>query len=424
MAKYNMSFRYNTDDARHLADAQHAHKLFTEHSFVFAPKTKFLYHVVFKLKDITVENLAPNTKEFDKEIGVLCKTIDLPGFKVSVDTKQQYNRKKNYQTRIDYDEVRAVFHDDNLGITTSMLREYYNFYYRDGQQNKLNYNTRDKYRAGVVKLRYGLDNDKTDTFFDFIRIYQISRKDWISYELINPILTGWNHDTLDYGDGSGMMENTINIAYEAVYYNNGDINTTRQAGGTVTFNGDQDEPVGFTSSETRYDVQHSPLISNGSYRDDGPQLKEPVVQTVPLVEYRQNDTAEPTANVNATRQRSAIVKNNTQTRTTRASSSRRNEPFDQPLPSSTIRQALENDPKLQNTLVSQSLYKGQVEGFDWQNADTFNDLPPSEQQAIKDQVIAQATSDDRSNPANLKSAALATTIIKGQQEAAARNGDF
>ena len=424
-----MSFRYNPDDARHLADARHAHKLFTENSFAFAPKNKFLYHVVFSPKGSIVNELAPNTfgtnEGFTREIGVLCKTIDLPGYKVSVDTKQQYNRKKNYQTRIDYDEVRAVFHDDNLGVTTTMLREYYNYYYRDGITDQTHYGTRDKYRDGSVRLRYGLDNGKRDSFFNSIKIYQITRKDWISYELVNPILTGWNHDTLDYADGSGMMENTINIAYEAVYYANGEINTSRQAGGTITFDGDQNEPVGFTSQKTRYDVQHSPLISNGTYQDRGPKLQDPVVQSVPDIEYRQNEGQAPSSDIDFSRKRTAIIKNNTQSSTTRArSSSNRNLSTDQPISSAQIKQALEDDPKLQNTLVSTSLYKGQVEGFDWQNADTFNDLPAEEQQAIKDQIISQATSDDRSDPANLKSAVLATNIIKGQQEAAARNGDF
>ena len=46
-----MSFKdpylFNSSNDVHLRDARHAHQLYTEHNFALAPKTKFLYHVVF-----------------------------------------------------------------------------------------------------------------------------------------------------------------------------------------------------------------------------------------------------------------------------------------------------------------------------------------------------------------------------------------
>lgn len=235
----------NVDLDVHLRDARHAHQLYTEHGFALAPKTKFLYHVVFQPFAAVGDATTVNSLKFQKEIGVLAKSVDLPQYRATVDNKQQYNRKKNIQTRIDYQDVTVRFHDDNNGLTRSMLEEYYRYYFRDGNNNPStgSFNPRDKYKTFVP--RYGLDNDKQSPFFAYIKIYQLARRNWFSYTLINPLITQWGHDTLDNSDGSGMMENSIVVAYEGVLYDHGTI--------------DGSEPAGFTSEETRYDNVPSPL---------------------------------------------------------------------------------------------------------------------------------------------------------------------
>ena len=59
----------------------------------------------------------------------------MPSFRASVENKQQYNRKKNVQTRVDYQDCRIAFHDDNTGVTRALLEEYYRYYFVDA--NKL-----------------------------------------------------------------------------------------------------------------------------------------------------------------------------------------------------------------------------------------------------------------------------------------------
>ena len=181
-----MSFKdqylFNTNMDVHLRDARHAHQLYTEHSFAVAPKTKFLYHVVFELYD-EVKVFGSNTDNFKKEIGVLVKQSDLPGYRVSIENKQQYNRKKNMQTRLDYEDVTIQFHDDNLGLTRGLLEDYYKYYFVDGNHNSNGsgfsqffnssaFNARDKYDTRVPN--YGLNNSKINPFFKFIRIYQLA----------------------------------------------------------------------------------------------------------------------------------------------------------------------------------------------------------------------------------------------------------
>ena len=121
-------YLYNIDLDVHLRDARHAHQLYTQHTFALAPKTKFLYHIVFDLYPEVGNSANNNTVRFKKEIGVLAQTADLPQYRVAVENKQQYNRKKNIQTRLDYQDITITFHDDNLGLTRGLLQDYYQYY--------------------------------------------------------------------------------------------------------------------------------------------------------------------------------------------------------------------------------------------------------------------------------------------------------
>jgi len=231
----------------HLRDARHAHQLFNEHNLALAPKTKFLYHVLFTPMPEVGNSANSNTFKFQKEIGVLVKSADLPSYRISVENKQQYNRKKNVQTRIDYQDVNIVLHDDNTGITRGMLEEYYRYYFNDGNNQAFNgaYDARDKYKNGSIPV-YGMNTGIRGPFFNSITIYQLSRRNWYAYTLVNPLISAWNHGNVDSSSGADMNSNSITLAYEAVMYTHGII-------------GDRGEPGGFTDDATRYDNVMSPL---------------------------------------------------------------------------------------------------------------------------------------------------------------------
>ncbi len=232
----------------HLRDARHANQLYTQHNFALGPKVKFLYHVVFELYDEVGNYTNNNTQKFKKEIGVLAQTADLPQYRISVENKQQYNRKKNIQTRLDYQDVTLTFLDDNLGLTRGLLQDYYKYYYvdgnhKDGTGTTLAYDTRDKYKEAVPS--YGLNNKKTNPFFKFVRIYQLARREWFAYTLINPLVSAFDHGDVDATTGAEINKNTITLAYESVLYSNGKV-------------GELNEPVGFSDPETAYDNVPSP----------------------------------------------------------------------------------------------------------------------------------------------------------------------
>jgi len=245
------AFLFNLQSETHLRDARHANQIYTQNNFAFSPKTKYMYHVRFDPNDEIGNSATSNVFRFQKELGVLVKSADLPSFRASVENKQQYNRKKNVQTRVDYEDCRITFHDDNTGVTRALLEEYYRYYFVDA--NKVTngvdgaYGPRDKYFARVPS--YGLDNSKRNPFFKSITIYQLSRRNWVAYTLVNPLLTAWDHGDVN-SNGSEFNENTMSVAYEAVQYTSGTV-----AG---------DTPAGFADQSVGYDVTPSPL----GYLDD------------------------------------------------------------------------------------------------------------------------------------------------------------
>ncbi len=283
-----------TQPKGNLGDFAHASRLYNAQSFRLAPKTKFSYHVVFNLNPAAIGSTTFDTQKHGTAINMLVKSIDLPKFKVSVDGVNQYNRKKQVQTKLEYDPITVKFHDDNVGLTTMMWSLYYGYYYADGRHGgsagaAKNSNTsgvggllgglasqainkfvpglsailgnaktitggaeattpaayqRNSYKGEELnKFRYGLDNNSSVPFFTSIQIFQMGRHQYQAFTLINPIITSWQHDNLDNSDGAGITENTMQVAYEAVIYGTGAVS--------------QGNPKGFATEY--YDKSPSPL---------------------------------------------------------------------------------------------------------------------------------------------------------------------
>jgi len=249
-----------------VADWQHASRLYVDNDLRFAPKQKFLYHVYFQL-DPVVSTILPSLKEkHSLEIGMLVKQADLPRYTAIVETRNKYNRKKNVQTGIQYEPINITFHDDNYGVTTALLEAYYRYYYADasygrnpGAYNKAGAGDNTYMGSGRNQFKYGLDNNISVPFFKNIQISQLSKKTYTTYTIVNPIITSWQHDTVDNSDGAGMMQNSITVAYEAVHYSRGAVNSSD--GGT---------PTGF-GDPSHYDTQPSPisLLGGGTLGIDG-----------------------------------------------------------------------------------------------------------------------------------------------------------
>jgi hypothetical protein len=231
-----------------MGDFRHSSYLFSNNTMALAPKHKHLYHVVFELSAEALSLLPVLNNRYKEQINMLVNAVDLPQMTAAVETRNQYNRKKNFQTSISYNPVTISMHDDNLGITTLLLEAYYRYYYRDGSYltDPGPFNPRSTYKGGAAhEYRYGLDNDSQTPFFKRITIYHLARKEYTGYTLVNPIISSWGHDRLSDNDGQ-LASNTMQVMYESVAYTRGKVEA-----------GPDGVPRGFAN--TNYDRTPSPL---------------------------------------------------------------------------------------------------------------------------------------------------------------------
>jgi len=273
-----------------LRDYTHASKIFRDNgNYQNTPKFKYLFHVYFKINPEAFPGAV------DNDYGILVKTVKLPSFNIETATMNQYNRKRIVQTKIKYDPIDISFHDDNgsglgtpnLGGTIRALwKAYYNYYYFDGTTPEVvfsgnrgsgatpvqggggttiipteaRYNDRTQYQPSITGNNdwgYIGENNNTNgvkiPFFKNITIFGFNRHLFSAYTLINPIITRFTHDTYDYAQGTGIMENQMSIDYETVVYNEGAM--------------DGEDPsnivTGFGNG-TNYDRRKSTITPNGA----------------------------------------------------------------------------------------------------------------------------------------------------------------
>jgi hypothetical protein len=245
-------------DRPNLRDYQHASKTFTTNAYGNAPKFKYLFHVYFDInKDgvagVLRDKIFPETTNY----GVLVKTIDLPKFTFDLAELNQYNRKRYVQTKIKYEPVRISFHDDNANQIRRLWYNYYSYYYNDPNQpnTSQSFNEQLGSAANVLNIKNtylpvlqpgqtdwgytgeisnanlaATNNEGTNIkyskvpFFKAIRIYGFNQHDFALYELINPIIDSFSHDSYNYGEANATMENNMTLRYETVKYYEGALN--------------------------------------------------------------------------------------------------------------------------------------------------------------------------------------------------------
>lgn len=252
----------------YLRDYQHASKTFRTNAYGYAPKFKYLFHVYFDINESFINQ--SNNWPADHNFGLTVKSVQLPKFTMDLHTLNQYNRKRIVQTKVKYDPVNLVLHDDNSNLMTKLWHAYYTYYYKDGAQkdpfasgksssangdlNKRN--IYDKSIAGNDDWGYvgeGTSGMVKAPFFRAINIYGFNQHNFTLYRLINPMIESFAHDTYDYSAGSGVMEHQMTLQYETVKYYEGAVDGRRP-----------DEVVKMFGSGEHYDTTVSPIATPGS----------------------------------------------------------------------------------------------------------------------------------------------------------------
>ena len=234
-------FKGTLNPKGNLADFAHGSRLYVDESFRLAPKQKFLYHVVFHLNPDALTSVPPISNH-KNELNMLVKNVDLPKYTVDTLVAQQYNKKRKIQTKIQYDPIQVVFHDDNYGVTTALWESYYRYYFADGRYSSAdtvgnpNHTAIKQYfhsnafqGSDLNKFRFGKDSDVDKPFFTSIQIYQMARKTYTCFTLVNPVISQWQHDTLNNQE-SGPVANSMTLEYEAVLYSRGRVQNNAPQG--------------------------------------------------------------------------------------------------------------------------------------------------------------------------------------------------
>ena len=268
-----------------MKDFRHASNLYVANTYARAPKVGFLYFLSFNFNDYVVRDAAW-AKTGETDVGLLVRKVDLPKFKISTETVNQYNRKTKIQTKLEYEPVNIEFHDDNSDLTNGLWRNYYKYYYTDstyggsndftaasspakssfvkqlfgglsapgGKKNKgsnasppISQAFKDT-KYGDSNYLYGLSSFQKDPFFRSIDIYVLHQQKFTQFTLVNPLVTDWAHDSLDQEQGSKTLHNKMTVTFENVFYQSGRI--TKGSG-----------PGGFQNYY--YDTSPSPLSIGG-----------------------------------------------------------------------------------------------------------------------------------------------------------------
>ena len=273
----------------YLKDYRHAAKTFRTNGYANSPRFKYLFHVYFNLNtDIPkIRNVFDQNQS--STIGLLVKNIELPKYEIDTDVLNQYNRKRVIQKRINYQPIQVRFHDDGDDLIRRMWYNYFSYYYKDPNQkygsvtntngnnipsqtqsNGGNLSSRDIYAGERLVNDWGFigesysDGATSDSqaspggkppFFRDVWIYGFNQHKWVSYVLINPLITSWSHDQYDYSQDTGIMENSMTLAYETVKYYEGAIGGDRA-----------DTNVQGFADPAVYDQEKSPLSRPGGTR--------------------------------------------------------------------------------------------------------------------------------------------------------------
>lgn len=272
--------------AEYLRDYTHASKTFRTNSYGYAPKFKFLFHVYFDINTsyIGATQNWPN----DKNFGLAVKSVNLPKYTFETHAMNQYNRKRIVQTKIKYEPVTITFHDDNSNLIRRLWYTYYTYYFKDATQvdnfttngrgglapgsasdQQYDMNRRNIYDSDIIgNDDWGYigevgQSPATPTgasqgvskapFFRAINVYGFNQHNFVMYRIVNPIINSFSHDTYNYAESAGIMENSMSLEYETVKYYEGAID-----GRTP------DQIVAGFGTQDHYDRTLSPIARPGS----------------------------------------------------------------------------------------------------------------------------------------------------------------
>ncbi len=213
-----------------------------------------------------------------QQVPPLIKSVEMPSMKIETTPLNQYNRKRLSQTKVNYEPIKMVFHDVADGKTLKFWEMYYRYYFQDGTEPGVNEaktiagnakqytmeqflkNITPKVNKDILDLpksvknlfggtkstndkatnsngeKSALQNIVSNTLdnhhFGFnlptvgnvrnliqsIDIFQVHGGRFNAVRLVNPRISAFTHDQLNYSVGDRTLELTLTVEYEYAYY--------------------------------------------------------------------------------------------------------------------------------------------------------------------------------------------------------------
>ena len=246
MPKINDLLQGFQDNLPGMKDFRHASRLYIDDNYKLMPKQKFLFHVVISTdEELFFTKFSPSVRS---ELNMLVRSCDLPRYGMNLEEKVQYNKKMYTATRIQYEPVNIVFHDDHADTVNAFWKKYYEYYIADSVSINSDLqisNQKDNYydnKINFTNTKHGLDTPakRKRPYLKSIEIFVLHKKRFTSMTLVNPVIGSFAHDNLDQADGGGVLSNTMQVFYETVIYKAGIVNKNNVPGfATVHYDHEQ-----------------------------------------------------------------------------------------------------------------------------------------------------------------------------------------
>lgn len=184
----------------------------------FPARPKNLFYCRFNQADSASLN-------WTRDLGFVVKSVDRPAIQPTVEEVNQYNKKRQIHTGYKTTPVRLTIYDTADSIALQMWSVYTRHYFGDFRKtngDSWSYDVaRDEFLDQSGNDGFGfspINNPNPNVqqfFFSSLSIYQVYGNQYVQFDLINPKITSFDPDELNYEDSTASLVN-ITIAYEAI----------------------------------------------------------------------------------------------------------------------------------------------------------------------------------------------------------------
>lgn len=191
----------------------------------FVPEVESSGQSPSKLIQIILERLNVRKEPFfsKTDLSLYSRIMSISGPQIQIDTQKfnQYNRKRVVPVNYDYSDIQIMWRDTVDSVAMNFWKAYYLHYLHQGKVTSRDTGFNDDALTADLFNQWGFnlrDRETKQNFFKRIEVYQMQGGSFTRYDLINPYITNWSHDSLGADEYGSVGSHTATIAYESVQY--------------------------------------------------------------------------------------------------------------------------------------------------------------------------------------------------------------